>query len=100
LQATPARGKRGADVRPGFKLRDIGTKFSFPIRLKARAMNTPDEDLVLRAVEDARRILVEYIAGPRDATQTVHRLLAILDEVELGRALDRIKRRRTMRLVE
>ena len=64
-------------------------------------MNTPDEDTVLKATEDARRILSEYIApGPRDATQTVHRLLAVLDREEVVRALDRMKRRRTMRLVE
>ena len=64
-------------------------------------MNTPDEDTVLKATEDARRILAEYIApGPRDATQTVHRLLAVLDREEVVRALDRMKRRRTMRPVE
>lgn len=62
-------------------------------------MNTSNEDTVLKAMEDARRILVEYLAAPRDATQTVYRLLAVLDQVDVGRALDRIKRRRTMRLV-
>src|SRR6266550_4423516 len=76
----------------------------FPVwvrTLKACTMNTPDEDTVLKAIEDARRILGEYIApGPRDATQTVHRLLAVLDREEVVRALDRMKRRRTMRLVE
>jgi hypothetical protein len=50
---------------------------------------------------DARRILGEYIEpGPRDATRTVERLLAILDRNEVVRALDRIKRRRVIRLVE
>jgi hypothetical protein len=64
-------------------------------------MNTPDENIVLKATEHARRILAEYIApGPRDATQTVHRLLAVLDTEEVVRALDRMKRRRTLRLVE
>jgi hypothetical protein len=63
-------------------------------------MNTPDEDIVLKAMEDARRILVEYIAGQRDATLTVHRLLAVLDQVDVGHALDRIKRRQNMRVVE
>jgi hypothetical protein len=28
------------------------------------AMNNPDQDTLIRAVEDARRILVEYIEGP------------------------------------
>jgi hypothetical protein len=64
-------------------------------------MKTPDEDTVLNAMEDARRILGEYNAPrPRDATQTVHRLLTVLDKEEVVRALDRMKRRRTMRLVE
>jgi hypothetical protein len=43
-------------------------------------MNNPDQDTVIRAVEDARRILGEYIEpGPQDATRTVERLLAVLD---------------------
>jgi hypothetical protein len=63
-------------------------------------MNDPDQDTVLRAVEDARRILGEYIApGPRDATQTVERLLTVLDRDELLHALDRMQRCRTFRLV-
>jgi hypothetical protein len=83
----------------------IRKEVHFPIwvrtLLKACAMNTPDEDTVLKAIEDARRILGEYIApGPRDATQTVHRLLAVLDREVVARAIDRMKRRRTMRLVE
>ena len=53
------------------------------------------------AIEDARRILGEHIAlGPRDATETVHRLIAVLDREEVVHALDRMKRRRTLRLVE
>ncbi|OCK59446.1 hypothetical protein [Bradyrhizobium sp. LMTR 3] len=64
-------------------------------------MNTPDQDIILRAMEDVRRILGEYIApGPRDATATVHRLIAVLDRDDVVQALDRMKRRRTMRLVE
>jgi hypothetical protein len=40
-------------------------------------MNNPDQETVLRAIEDARRILGEYIEpGQRDATGTVERLLA------------------------
>ena len=64
-------------------------------------MNNPDQDTLLRAIEDARRVLGEYIEpGPRDATRTVERLLAILDRNDVVHALDRIKRRRTIRLVE
>jgi hypothetical protein len=63
-------------------------------------MNTPDQDIVLTAVEDARRILGELALGSRDATGTVHRLIAVLDRDEVVHALDRMKRRRTLRLVE
>ena len=64
-------------------------------------MNNTDQETVLRAMDDARRVLGEYIApGPRDATRTVHRLIAVLDRDELVHALDRMKKRRTIRLVE
>ena len=63
-------------------------------------MNTPDQDIVLTAIEDARRILGEHIAlGPRAyATGTVHRLIAVLDRDEVVHALDRLKRRRSFAL--
>jgi hypothetical protein len=66
-------------------------------------MNTPDEDVLLRAIEDARRILGEYVAPetpgePGDATHTIERLLAVLDRDEVVHALDRMTRRRTLRL--
>jgi hypothetical protein len=68
---------------------------------KCVVMNNPDQDTLIRAVEDARRILAEYIEpGPRDATRTVERLMAVLDRNDIVHALDRIKRRRVMRLVE
>ena len=64
-------------------------------------MTNTDQDTVLRAMEDARRILGEYIApGPRDATRTVHRLIAVLARDDVVLALDRMKRRRTLRLVQ
>jgi hypothetical protein len=64
-------------------------------------MNSPDQDTIIRAVEDARRILGEYIEpGPRDPTRTVNRLLAVLDRNDVVLALDRLKRRRAIRLVE
>jgi hypothetical protein len=67
----------------------------------ADVMNSPDQETVLRALEDARRILGEYIEpGPRDATRTVERLLAVLDRNDVVRALDRMNRRRVIRLVE
>jgi hypothetical protein len=64
-------------------------------------MNNPDQDTLLRAIEDARRVLGEYIEpGPRDATRTVERLLVILDRNDVVHAMDRLRRRRTIRLVE
>ena len=64
-------------------------------------MNNPDQDTLIRAVEDARRILGEYLEpGPRDASRTVEQLLAVLDRNDIVHALDRIKRRRVIRLVE
>jgi hypothetical protein len=63
-------------------------------------MSDPDQETLPRAVEDARRILGEYIEpGQRDATQTVQHLLAVLDKDEVVHALDRMKPRRVMRLV-
>ena len=60
-------------------------------------MSTPDQETLLRAVEDARRILGEYIEpGQRDAGRTVQRLLAVLDTNDVVHALDRMKRRRVM----
>src|SRR3984957_13613154 len=48
-----------------------------PLLLLLRAvMNDPDQDTLIRAVEDARRILGEYLErGPRDAIRTVQHLL-------------------------
>jgi hypothetical protein len=64
-------------------------------------MNSPDQDILLLAMDDARRILREYIEpGPRDAKRTVERLLAVLDKPDLAHALDRMNRRRVIRLVE
>ena len=64
-------------------------------------MNNPDQETLIRAIEDARRILGEYIEpGPRDATRTVERLLTVLDRNDVVHALDRIKRRKVIRLVE
>ncbi len=66
-----------------------------------RAVNNPDQDTLIRAVEDARRVLGEYFEpGPRDATRTDERLLALLDRNDVLLALDRMQRRRVLRLVE
>jgi hypothetical protein len=66
-----------------------------------RAVNNPDQDTLIRAFEDARRVLGEYIVpGPRDPRRTVERLLAILDRNDVLLALDRMQRRRVLRLIE
>jgi hypothetical protein len=68
-------------------------------------MTNPDHDTVLQALEHARRILGDYIeSGPHDVRVTaewltVERLLDALDRDEVVHALDRMKRRRTLRLV-
>ena len=63
-------------------------------------MNNPDQDTVLRAIEDARCILSEYIEGPRDATRTVERLFVVLNRDDVVHALDRMNRRKVLRLVK
>jgi len=64
-------------------------------------MNNPDQETVLRAIEDARRILGEYIrSGQRDGMRTVERLLAVLDKNDVVHALDRTNGRRVLRLLD
>jgi hypothetical protein len=64
-------------------------------------MNDHDKETLLRAVEDAKRILGEYIEpGQRDAKRTVERLLSVLDKNDVLHAIGRIKRRPEMRLVD
>jgi hypothetical protein len=75
-------------------------EFSVLLRKEFR-LNTPDQETVLRAMEDARRILAEYIEpGQHDAMRTVERLLAVLDKSDVVHALDRMKRCRVQRLVD
>jgi hypothetical protein len=72
-----------------------------PGSVELSSLSTPDQETLLRAVEDARRILGEYIEpGQRDAARTVESLLAVLDKNEVVHALDRLKRQRVTRLVE
>jgi hypothetical protein len=97
------RGWRGADDLATARRRNESTfPRLFPLCGIARPMNDPDQDTLIRAVEDARRILGEYIEpGSRDATRTLEHLLAVLlDRNDVVHALDRMKRRRVIRLVE
>ncbi len=67
------------------------------------AMKSPDQDILIliRAIEDGRRILREFIeCRPHDAMRAVERLLILFDGNDVVHALDRTKRRRVIRLVE
>ena len=64
-------------------------------------VKTGDQEIVLAAIERARRILGEYIEPrPRDAISTLDRLLLVLDHDDVVKALDHLNRRRMIRLVE
>ena len=62
-------------------------------------MNNTDQETVLRALEDARRIIGEFMWPGIDANQTVHRLIAVLDRDDVVYALERMRKRPTLRLV-
>jgi hypothetical protein len=50
-----------------------------------------DQDTVVRALQRAAGILSNYLApGPRDAEETINRLLVVLDSQELAAALIRL----------
>jgi hypothetical protein len=49
-----------------------------------------DQETVVRALEVARAILGECIAGQRDAAKTVERLVSALNKSEVIQALDRM----------
>jgi hypothetical protein len=63
-------------------------------------MPRSDQETVLQALEHARRIVGQCIAAQGDATRTVERLLSVLDEIEVVDALDRMNRRRILRLAD
>lgn len=55
----------------------------------------------MRAIEHARMILAEYVEPlPRDPVRMAERLLAVLDNENVVHALDRMKRRWVLRIVE
>jgi hypothetical protein len=59
-----------------------------------------DQETVLRALEAARSILSECIAGQRGAATTVERLFDMLNKSDVVQALDRMSRRRILRLID
>lgn len=69
-------------------------------REKVSVVLIDDQETVVRALEVARAILGECIAGQRDAARTVERLVAALNKSEVIQALDRMNRRRILRRVD
>ena len=61
-----------------------------------------DQDLVLDAVEEARRVLVEYAqAGPRrNPDETINMLLFLLDRAEMVAAVERLRAGFGLRVVK
>jgi hypothetical protein len=63
-------------------------------------VNTPDDNTLIRAVEDARRILAEYATTHGDASSSIERLLVVLNREDVVHALERVKLRQTLRIVK
>jgi len=59
-----------------------------------------EQETVVRALERVRSILGECIAGRRDAAWAMERLQATLGKPDVESALDRLDRRRILRLVD
>jgi hypothetical protein len=60
-----------------------------------------DIDHLIRSITAARNLLRQYIQpGPRNAMDTIDRLIDILDERDFVATLDRLNRRKVIRLVE
>ncbi|MGM5033542.1 hypothetical protein [Tardiphaga sp. 803_E3_N1_3] len=60
-----------------------------------------DIEHLIRGVTAARALLSQYIEpGPRSAVDTVDRLIDILDDRDFVATLDRLNRRKVIRLVE
>ena len=60
-----------------------------------------DQELLISTLRKAGRIIGEYIEpGPRDAEQTLSRLIAVLETQDLARAIERIERGHGLRVVK
>jgi hypothetical protein len=60
-----------------------------------------DIDRLLRGIQAARALLSQHIRpGPQSARDTVDRLIDVLDDREFVATLDRLNRRRVIRLIE
>jgi hypothetical protein len=60
-----------------------------------------DQALLISTLREAGRIIGEYIdSEPRDAEQTLSRLIAVLEKQDLARAIERIERGHGLRVVK
>jgi len=61
-----------------------------------------DRDLIIEAVEEAQRVLAQYLepGSLRSTVGTIHRLVTVLDRPELVAAIERMKASRGLRLVK
>jgi hypothetical protein len=60
-----------------------------------------DQELLILALREAGQILCEYLEpGPRDADETITRLIAVLDSQELALAVARLEKGYGLRVVK
>jgi hypothetical protein len=60
-----------------------------------------DQELLISTLRDAGRIIGENIEpGPRDAEQTLSRLIAVLDSQDLARAIERLEKGHGLQVVK
>lgn len=60
-----------------------------------------DQNLVLDAVEEAQRVLVEYAQGPRrNPDETINMLLFLLDRADVVAAVERLRAGFGLRVVK
>jgi len=100
-----ALSRRGPRISPHFFIAPHRTGVRFSATNKVRGQEKvsvlliDDQETVVRALEVARAILGECLAGQRDAARTVERLVSALNKSEVIQALDRMNRRRILRRV-
>jgi hypothetical protein len=64
-------------------------------------MTNKDQALLISTLRAASRIIGEHLEpGPRDAEQTLGRLIAVLDTQELAGAIDRLEKSHGLRVVK
>ena len=66
-----------------------------------RGYRMTDQALLISTLREAGRIIGEYIEpGPRDAEQTISRLIAVLETQDLARAIERLEKGHGLRVVK